>query len=183
MQLNNTTALTIAYVSETGGNVQVVNAGGITEAGTITDAGGDVSLEDTTGQIQQYATGTITANLLTTSSVAGTTLNSQNAVGSFNGTNTTSGDIQLNNTTALTIDSISQANGYVQVINAGGISLTGAVTDAGGNVSLDETSGAINETSAGTIDADLLVAQSISGTTLNGTNSITTYVPITNGAT
>ena len=68
----------------------------------------------------------------------------------------------------------------MQIVNAGGISITGSVQAAGQTVSLLESTAGINQTAASSINTDLLVAQSISGTTLGGTNTITTYVPIAN---
>jgi hypothetical protein len=182
VQLNNSLALTIAFLSETGGNIQISNVGGIIVPGTITDTSGTVTLDEASAAIQEYGSGTITASTLDTRSATGTLLNSANAVGSFTATNSSSGDVQLNNTTALTVVSLSETGGIVQIINAGGITLPGSVQNTGRSISLDETSGAITQPSSGSIDANLLVAQSVAGTTLNGTNTITQYVPITIGS-
>ena len=78
-----------------------------------------------------------TTGLLTTNSSLGTLLNGANTVGSFNATNTTSGNIALTNTaTNLTLTGISNtaANGDVTVNNTGMI--TNSAPISASNVSL-----------------------------------------------
>ncbi len=125
---------------QTGGNlvlnapIDLIDVG--TAALTLTSA----------GTITQPA-GTITAGLLTTSSVGGTTLGQMNAVTGFNATNTGGGNVSLANTAALTITGGSQSGGgSLTVVNMGNpIIVSGAITVGGlGNLTLRTmSSGAI----------------------------------------
>ena len=173
--INTAAPLTISSVSQTGGNVQIVNTGGMTLSGTATDSSGIISLYDRSAGIQESTSGTITANLLIDQCSTGTTLNNANAIAEFYASNATSGDVQLNNTTALTIVYLNETGGNIQVVNAGGSTVTGAVTDTGGNVSLDETSANIMEYSTGTFAASLLTAESATGTILSTANAVASF--------
>jgi filamentous hemagglutinin family protein len=136
--------------------------------------GGSLTATALTGAITQ--SGPITAALLTTTSVNGTTLNSPNAVSGFNGTNTGSGDIVLNNTVPLTINGISNTGtGSDTVNNTGPISISGRI--AGGNVNLTASgpSGSIAETGSGLISTTgTLTTSSVAGQTLTGSNAVGT---------
>ena len=182
-QLTNLEALVINGVFEKTGNISIVNSGGTTIGGTIADIApaGTVSLQDTSEGIQE-AGGQIDANQLVTSSVEGTVLNGNNAVTSFSATNSTGGDVDLNNNSnaLLTITGIAETNGNVQVINFGGtavgtgILITGAINDASGvTVSIKEWNADIQESGAGVIDTNTLITQSKRGTLLNGANNVT----------
>jgi filamentous hemagglutinin family protein len=118
-----------AAISATGGAAINLNA-----LGTISQAAG--ALISTTGT-------------LTTSSVGGTTLTSANAVGTFNATNITSGDVVLTNTGPLTITGINQSGGGdVSVTNTGGgITINGGVSAAAGGLTLS-SGGTISDTGA-----------------------------------
>jgi len=130
------------------------------------------------GAISQSAA--ITAGLLTTVSAGGAVLNAANAVGSFNATNTGSGNIELTNTAApLSVTGISQAGGGdVTINNTGAISVGGA-TVTGGNLTLT-ASGTIGQT--GAIAADLLTTSSAGGTLLNGSNTVGAFNATNTGA-
>lgn len=120
-------------------------------------------------------TGAISAGLLMTSSVTGTILTGHNTVGSFNATNTSSGDIRLTNTAEpLTITGITNSGGNIIVNNTGdansanwiGIQNTGPIT-TGANGSI-----ALNALVAGRIDVGAPVSAAGTGavslTTTNG---------------
>src|SRR5208282_1987901 len=158
-------AVTIAGISQSGGNVQVINSGTINITGAILAPydGGIVSLADTTANIQESGAGAIGGDpiampllgkalskgsiivpeaedppTLITQSVTGTILNGENTAGGFLAFNTRRGDVQLTNTTApLTIVDIDQSGGNVQVTNTAGISLpSGSAITAKGMVTL-----------------------------------------------
>src|SRR5208282_3101010 len=140
---------------------------------------GAVSLSAAGSSIAESGTGCISAGQLTTQSAKGTTLNDGNTVGSFSASNTTSGGVQLNDSaTPLTITSVSQAGGNVQIVNYGGISITGTIADtaAAGAVSLMEWNAGIQETGTGMINSDYLISQSKTGTTLNAANAVSNYL-------
>ena len=143
----------------------------------ITAAGRELALTSG-GSIGQ--TGAITADLLTTVSTGGTLLNSANAVGSFNATNTGSGNIELTNTAApLGITGISQAGGGDVIINNTGAITVGGATVAGGDLTLT-ASGTIGQT--GAIAAGLLTTSSAGGTLLNGANTVGAFKATNTGA-
>ncbi len=112
---------------------------------------------------------------MTTNSVTGQTLNGANTVGTFNGTNTTSGNIALTNTAGpLTITGISETGGgSITVGNTGAMLVTGTVSaGSGGAVNLT-SSGTISETGAGLVNTTgTLTTSSVGGQTLNGANTV-----------
>ena len=116
----------------------------LTTGGTITETGGGAILGNT--------------GTLTTSSGTGTTLNNvNNAVSSFNATNSTSGNVSLTNSTTLTVAEISQAgSGAVTVANTGALTVSGAVSGSGG--------GAISLTASGAVNLNANVSATGSGT-------------------
>ncbi|MGH8217747.1 MAG: filamentous hemagglutinin N-terminal domain-containing protein [Steroidobacteraceae bacterium] len=175
VQLVNAAPLTIAGISQSGGGAVSVNdSGAVAVAGAVAAGGGDVGLIST-GAISESGAGLInTTGALTTQSVGGTVLAAnQSAVGSFNATNTGSGDVQLVNAAPLTIAGISQlGGGAVTVNNAGGTTLAGAVSDTGGAVTLADASGALalaanNVAGAGVTLQGAGITQS-AGSTING---------------
>ncbi len=146
-----------AALTSSGGAPIILNAGGL-----ISQAGGSIS----------------TSGLLTTTSVGGTTLIGPNAVGSFNATNSGSGNISLTNTAApLTITGISQAGGgSVTVSNTGALAVSGTVSVGnGGAVNLTSTS-TISESGAGLVSTlGTLTTSSVGGTTLGGANTVSAF--------
>jgi hypothetical protein len=175
--LKNTEALGITSISETGGGtVGIVNTGGISINGAITDAGGTVNLQDTASDIIELAAGVITSNTLDTKSVTSTLLVWGNVVSNFSATNSPVGSIFLGNNSALTITGINQTGGGpVTVSNWKGISITGPITDIGGNVTLKEAALSISQTSAGVITAATLRTSSGSSTILPWANSVSSF--------
>ncbi|MEN6412388.1 MAG: hypothetical protein ABFC84_06420, partial [Veillonellales bacterium] len=118
--------------------------------GTVASAGGTIELAadrdiilnsdvETTGKVGLTAGSAIAetdsgkildAALLTTDSVAGQELKQDNTVHAFNAGNSGTGDIEFTNTSdTLTIKTINQANGKVDVTNAKAL-----ITEAGGTV-------------------------------------------------
>ena len=138
-----------ALVSSTSGAINATAGGAITESGS--------GAFSTTG-------------LLTAVSSAGQTLNGANKVSSFNAANTVSGDIDLTNAALLTISLIGETGGNVQVVNAGGILISGSI--GGGNVSLQDSTSYITELSLGSIACSLLTTRSASGTSLDDSNAV-----------
>src|SRR5207248_2687697 len=113
-----------------------------------------------------------------TSSVGGTTLGGANAVGSFNATNSTGGNISLINTAApLTITGISQSGGgSVTVNNTGAISLTGTVSAGSGGAINLVASGTLSETGASLATPRAPdPTSSVGGTTLGGANTVGSF--------
>ncbi|CAG4884872.1 exported protein of unknown function [Georgfuchsia toluolica] len=136
-----------------------MTGGVLTVAGTIdtvdyAQSGGALTAANvninSAGAINQTG-GSLTTPTLTTVSVGGTTLNSANAIGSIQASNSGSGDIALTNTGALSIAGISNSAGNINISNAGPMSMnesqvytsTGTVTLAvlnGSSLTLDNGS-------------------------------------------
>jgi hypothetical protein len=138
--------LTITSVSQSGGGgLTVNNTGAIAVTGLVTAGSGGAINLTASGALAESGVGRInTTGTLTTNSAGGTTLLNNNAVTSFNATNTTSGDLQLANTAAtLTITGINQTGGgNVTVGNTGALTTSGAITTAAnGNIALTATGG------------------------------------------
>ena len=131
-------------------NSLTINAGGTTKinGGSITTSGAggqayynavvlgpDTLLNSGSGAITEGTSGSLTtAGLLTTRSGSGQNLvgNGTNTIASFNATNTTSGDINLTNTsTPLTITGITQTGGGLIITNNGEITSSGPLTVTG----------------------------------------------------
>ena len=116
---------------------------------------------------------------MSTLSASGTTLNDSNIVSTFSAANTTSGDVQFNDSaTPLTITGITQNGGNVQVVNYGDLRITGTIQDtaASGIVSILERNADIQETGSGEIEANYLISQSKTGTVLNSANQVSNYL-------
>jgi filamentous hemagglutinin family protein len=115
----------------TAGAINMINSGGNIIAGSMSTSGAinlaaAGTIKETTGALLS------TIGQLTTSSVGGTTLNGANTIGSFNATNTTSGDINLTNTGApFTINALSNTGGNTVFDNTGGIVVAGALSTLG----------------------------------------------------
>ncbi len=126
-------------------NVMVTNTDGdIAVTGPITTSA-SVGLT-AGGSITESGAGAITTNQLTTSSVSGTILTGANVVGTFQATNSTSGDITFSDASSpLTISGITQSGpGNVTVTNTGtGLNVTGKITMTGGNLQLT-SNGTVN---------------------------------------
>jgi hypothetical protein len=96
---------------------------------------------NTCGAISETG-GSIAAPSLITNSVAGTTLNGANTVGSFNGTNATSGDIALTNSGDFNLGTVtnsaasSAASGGIIIGGDSSITQTGNLTTSGGAISV-----------------------------------------------
>jgi filamentous hemagglutinin family protein len=148
--------------------IDPVNAG----SGNVTLTGG--------GAVSESGLGTITGNLLTTSSHGGTTLAGANTVASFNATNDTSGDINLANTaTTLTVTGVSQSGGgNVLLNNTGALALTTAAVSAAANGSITLTSTGAQSlgqavTAGGTGTVTLNNGGAVSGAGLITANTLT----------
>jgi hypothetical protein len=145
------------------GNVGASTTVGINldDSGTAISAGsGNVTLTST-GSISETSPAIITTTgTLTTSSVGGTLLADTNAVGSFNATNTTSGNISLLDAiTTLTVTGVTNTVGTVTVENTtGNIDLTGAVTAGTNAVTLTSDTGAVTDSGGVTVTGLSLTA-------------------------
>lgn len=133
------------------------------------------------GTIAQ-SSGTITAAMLSGSSVGGAALNGANQVGKFFGFgNTGSGGVSLTNAAALQAGALSNSVGNISLTTvAGSLTLIGDVT-------VDGTTGTVALNSAGTIDqtggaitAGLLSGSSFGGATLSGPNQVGEFFGFTN---
>jgi filamentous hemagglutinin family protein len=129
-------------VTITGGGSFTANAGGATSDVIFNSAinTGTGAINLTAGQnITELAGGSLTTTgLLTTNSVIGTTLNGANTVGSFNGTNATSGDIALTNSGDFNLGTVtnSAASGGIIIGGDSSITQTGNLTTSGGAISV-----------------------------------------------
>jgi len=126
------------------------------------------------GTIAENGAGMIAANLLTTSSWGGTTLNGANAVTGFRAMDILGGAIQLtNDTELLSVTGVSEG-GNVQIVNSGAIGVTGVVAAGADKVTL-AASGTIAESGSGAIECGLLTTSSSGGTILDGANAVTGF--------
>ena len=138
-------------ITEGGGagtnRLTLIASNNLTLSASITmNSGANLTL--TSGGIINQTGGVLTANLLTTSSVGGTTLNNSNTVTTFTATNNTGGNISLTNTAGtLTLTGVNNsfAGGTVTINNTGNIQFAGgpAVQAAGGAVGITATGGSI----------------------------------------
>jgi hypothetical protein len=151
-----------------------------------------VRLTSTNGQVTQLATGVITAASLGVSAATGILLDTAvNVVGNFAATDSTSGDIKLqNNVPTLTLGDKVTADtpcfpvdvigvtspGNITVCNTGNLTLDQAITaGATGTVRLTATNGQITQAAAGRIQAAAVGIQAGGAVTLtNANNSVTT---------
>ncbi len=167
LTLNAAGNIDIAPPTGTTSNVGVSASGTSTDLSVNLTAGGAITEDSKYGEIQ--------AGTLATSSATGTTLNNlNNAISTFNGTNTVSGDIALTNVGTLNLTGITQSvGGTVTVNNTGALQLSGAVDTGSGTATLT-ASGTIDQT-AGTITAGTLTTSSAGGMTMNGANAVNTF--------
>lgn len=99
-----------------------MNAGNLTTTGAVNLTAG--------AAISEAGAGLISGGLLTTGSTTGTTLNNLNLISSFKATNTTSGDVSLKNSGALSVTGIDETGGNVSVTNAGTITVADKIAAA-----------------------------------------------------
>ena len=176
--VNTAAPLAITGISQTGtGDVSVNNTGAIAITGTVTAGTNNVALTSS-DTINESGSGLVNSGTLTTQSVNGETLNGANTDANFSAGNTTGGDIQLTNAAApLDITGISEAGGNVLINNTGALTNTGAITTtANGNITLNasgtETLGAaITANGSGTVN---LHATGISSDILVNANTSST---------
>ena len=165
---NDTPTLTLAGISQSGGgDVIISNTGAIITSGVTTvnnagnldlSSGSNLTLSHAVvanainlsagGVLSQNSAGILTTGLLTTNSVGGTTLGLNNALSSFNGTDTT---------------------GNILLVDSGTLDITGISTS--GNVAL--TAGSLSQ--SGIISGNLLSTTTAGGSTLDSNNTIAAY--------
>jgi hypothetical protein len=172
---NTASTLTIAGISEAN-SVSVTNTGALDLTGTVSAFRG-VNLT-ASSTLAESGTGLVsTPGTLTTSSAGGATLGGANTVGSFNATNTSSGNIALSNTAAtLSITGISETGGNVSVSNTGNLTTTGTSTatptiNAPGNTVTLNASGAIGTSNAAGITDVAAANLAVTGATGVGTSA------------
>ncbi|MES2584418.1 MAG: filamentous hemagglutinin N-terminal domain-containing protein [Pseudomonadota bacterium] len=128
--------------SQTGGSIDMSAIDVTTPSGGIVFSNlkaATVSLAALNGSITQL--GGVDTAALTTSSTGGTLLNGPgNHIGSFNASNTGSGNIELTNVGALSIQGIANSGGNIAVSNTGGITTVGTVAAPSGKVSITANS-------------------------------------------
>ena len=133
-----------------------------------------------------FGTVSVPANL-TISTSAGIALdNPANRIGTLNVSNTTSGDVSIQNTGVLHVAGLTNTGGGITLVNTGGITTTGMVRAALGNVSITANS-PLTVGSAGVV-ADVgsvsLIANNSDGVlTLNGPVTAATSVDLFAGNT
>ncbi|MDD2307967.1 MAG: filamentous hemagglutinin N-terminal domain-containing protein [Desulfuromonadaceae bacterium] len=132
--LNSLTINSGGTTTITGGSVTTSGAAGQTYNNAVL-LGGDTLLNAGPGAIVEGSSGSMTAaGLLTTRSGSGQNLvgNGTNSVAAFNAANSTSGDINLANTSPLlTITGINQSGGGVTITNSGAITSSGPLAVSG----------------------------------------------------
>ena len=150
------------------GNILLVDNGTLDITGIST--GGNISL--TAGSLT--GSGILSGNQLTTTTTGGSVLNSLNTVNIYTASNTTSGNIELNNDAAtLTLAGIDQSgSGDVIISNTGNIVTSAAIISNGINLT---AGGTITQSSTGTLTGGLLTTQSVGGTTLGLNNLLTSF--------
>jgi filamentous hemagglutinin family protein len=179
---NPVTATAVAGLSVSGSDISLVNTAGSIAVAQAIDAGSAAVTLTAGTTISESGSGKVSATAgLTTSSVGGTTLGGANAVGDFNATNTTTGNVSLTNAGTLTLSGINQSGGGSVSVNnaggAGGTTLTGAVGAGTGSVTLKDTSGTLalgahNVTGAGVTLQGAGVTQSAGSTVNAGSGDI-----------
>ncbi len=168
--------------------------GNINVNGPVQSVSGNVTF--TAANILEGPNGTITAGLLTTSSINGTSLTGTNAVGNFTASDS-AGFITLDNTGNLNIDGIIESGGGdINVATTGNLTVQTSVTATTGNISLTTSAGnltvnaPISDASPGSINLTAnagnitdgasavistngtLTTVSATGTTLNGSTNV-----------
>jgi fibronectin-binding autotransporter adhesin len=131
INLDESDGTNVLNVAADGGNATVTTATG-NLAMTTVSAGGTVTLTATAGVITDANAGgnNVTAARAVLTATGGIDLDT--AIGSLQATNSGSGDINLNNSSALVIAGISQSGGgNLVLVNAGAISQSGAITVSG----------------------------------------------------
>jgi hypothetical protein len=158
--------------------------GDISIGGTVSSTSGAVNATSS-GLLSETGTGKITTSgTLTTSSATGTTLSGAgtNAVGTFNATNTTSGNISLDNTIAtLTVSGLSEVTGGTATIhNTGAVTFSSALS---GGFNLNDTSTGLSTFGAAVGSPTPLASVTVANTAaLNGGSVTTTGAQAFNGA-
>ncbi|HXQ15508.1 MAG TPA: YDG domain-containing protein [Caulobacteraceae bacterium] len=136
------------------------------------------------GAIQELGpVATIQVGTLTTGSVGGTDLVALNAVGTFNATNTTSGNISLtNNVPSMLVGVVSQSGGGgVTLTNSGTMILNATIGAGAGTVTLISTGGSLDDAGANDIiTAGTLTGSAATGVTLDNPSLVGTLGPFTN---
>jgi len=144
-----------------------------------------MALSAPTGMITQ--TGSLTGGgVLVTASKTGTLLPSTgNQVGALSATNAGSGDVVFANTGTLSIQSVANVGGNIDVVNTGGVITSGAISAPAGNVHITANSpltiGAGGIAAGGDIVLDATNLTSAGDLTLNGFLSAGNIVSLTAG--
>lgn len=142
-----------ADTANAAGAINFVNAGSVNVA-TIATA----STANVTAMGAITDSGNITATTLTTNSVGGTILDFGHNLTGFNAINSSSGNIQLANTGALSITGVTLSGGGNLIINnTGTLTITGTLNIGNGDVSITST-GAISDSTAGAVISTNLLA-------------------------
>jgi hypothetical protein len=129
VKFNDTIPVVITALSQSGlGNVTIGDTGGsIGISGTLAAGSGNNTALTANGAINETGTGLISGAGLTTTLVGSESLNGANALSNFNGTNSGGGDVQFNNTTALTVTGITK-NGTGNVVVTDGTIMQSTVS-------------------------------------------------------
>jgi len=181
------------------GNASLKNSGG-TLLGTST-VGGTLSVQDTTGTIDQTA-GTITATTLTVDATGGIGLGNANQVANLAAsTNIGGGGFLFNDASALTVTgAINSGSGTLALLSSGALVVNGTLTagtnvqltgasinlaanlTAGGTAALNSTGGNLSETGGAIVNAPNLILSSAGTVVFNDANTVTTLAGQSAGA-
>jgi hypothetical protein len=176
-------ALGTAGTVQSSGQITLKTTGGtgsaLTLGGNLTATGNTVTLT-TSGAIGQ-AGGIITAGMLTGTAVGSVSLDKNNAVGTFNFSNSlVSGDVSFTDAVPLTVSGgFSNQDLTITTTSGAGITLTGTL-HASANLTLD-SAGTIAETGAGLVQSGGgFSGSSVGGATLTGNNAVISFQNFTN---
>ncbi len=169
------TGLTVSAAVDAGagGNTLklTTSGGGIALSANVTATTGTIDLVSA-GAVSQSA-GIVTATTLNGSSDGGAVLSAANKVAAFSSfTNTTSGDIVFSDAQDLSVSSLSNAVGSINLSSTGNLSLTGAALNSGFDLNLS-AGATLDAASAPTIVRDY----SITATTFAGQSFNPTFSP------
>ncbi|HEX4044814.1 MAG TPA: hypothetical protein VHZ76_04030, partial [Gammaproteobacteria bacterium] len=161
------------------GTININNIGNITATNPLTTNNGTINITSSSGSIT--ASGAITANQLTTSSVNGTTLSaSTSQINNFSASNTSSGKVELFNNAPLTITSINQSgSGGIIINNTNTVNVPNGTTINSNNGALSITATNLNLNSSGMLNSGsgaTTIAQAVAGDTIglgNATGTMT----------
>jgi len=142
--LNSDNTITGFNGTSTSGNISITDSTGNLDITGISTTTGDATITASAGAITQSSGDINTDRLTTTSTGANTTLETAtNSINAYDGTTTGSGNISIKNTGDLSIRGIDSA-GNATIETTGDLSQTGASSISAGTLTATSTTGLIN---------------------------------------